>query len=363
MNHPILESRTARTVTIEGEELVAFAGCDYLGLSVDSRVLDAAASSSRSTGLSSTASRETSGSFATHERLEAGLAEFLGTESALLAVDGYAADLALLQGLSDRLEIAIIDADAHASLFDATKISSLDSMDYGAGDLNRAHAMIDRNRERGMVVLTDGVFPMQGRLAASNMLLRVLPDTDAWLVIDDSHALGVLGNSGRGSLEIYGLEDPRVVITGSLGKALGTPAGFIAGSHEVLSRIRRRSDVHVGSSAPSPAIAAAGLTALDLLQAEPDRVQRLPVNTRRLHQIGRRLGRTLRGSYLPVLPLAIEDDDAGRRAHAGLRGRGIFAPFVRYPGDASSGVLRLAVTSEHTEEDLSLLESALLEVL
>lgn len=363
MSSPPLAARTARIVTLAGEELVAFAGCDYLGLAFDPRVLAALTDTAARTGLSASASRATSGAFEAHERLEAALAEFLGTESALLAVDGYAADFALMQGLADRVDVALLDADAHPSLFDAARLAQLEVQDFGKGDLMRAHAMVDRNRERGLAVLTDGVFPLQGRLCAANELLRMLPYEESWLVIDDSHSLGVLADRGRGTLEVYGLEDERIVVTGSLAKALGVPAGFVAGSHDVLSRIRRRSDVHVGSTALAPPLAAAGLAALDALQAEPERIERLHANTRQLHQIGRRLGRPLRGSFLPVLPLAVESVEAGTRAHTALRRAGLFVPFVRYPGDAAEGVLRLAVTSEHTAADLRQLEEALREVL
>lgn len=363
MAAPLIEARTARTVTVDGRELLAFAGCDYLGLAVDPRVLAALAETAARTGLSASASRETSGAFAAHERLEAALAEFLGTESALLATDGYAADLALLQGLADRVEVALVDADAHTSLFDAARLAGIEAQDFGKGDLMRAHALVDRNRDRGLVVLTDGVFTMQGRLAAANELLRMLPYDESWLVIDDSHALGVLSDRGRGTLEVYGLEDARLVVTGSLAKALGVPVGFLAGSHDVLSRVRRRSDLHVGSTAVAPPLAAAALAALDALQAEPERLERLHANTRQLHQIGRRLGRPLRGSFLPVLPLAIDGAAEGARVHAALRDRGLFVPYVRYPAAASEGVLRLAVTSEHTAADLRRLEEELREVL
>ena len=363
MSRPALQARTARTVTVGGRELLAFAGCDYLGLAHDPRLHAAALAVLPASGLSSAASRATSGGHEAHERLESALAEFLQTESALLAADGYLADLALLQGLADRVRVVLIDADAHPSLFDAARLSGAEVHDYGAGDMNRAYALIDRFRDAGLAVLTDGVFPLQGRIAALNELLRMLPAREAWLVVDDSHALGVLARTGRGSVEVFGLADPRLAVTASLGKALGVAGGFLAGSHDVVARVRRRSEVHAGSTPPPPALAAAALAALDALQAEPERIERLHANVAQLHRIGRRLGVPPRGSFLPVLALPAASAEAGERLEQALAERGLFVPFVRYPATGEQGVLRVAVSSEHTSADLRRLEAALSECL
>lgn len=359
MTRARIERRSATTVTVDDEELLAFAGCDYLGLAHHPRVHAAVVSALPASGTSAGASRETTGNHVAHERLEEALAEFLGTESALLTTDGYLADLALAQGLADRIGVCLIDADAHTSLFDATRLTGTETHDYGPGDMTRAHALIDRFRERGVAVWTDGVFPMHGRIAATNELLRVLPSTSSWLIVDDSHTLGVLGGTGRGTTELFALEDPRLVVTASLGKGLGVAGGVIAGSAEVIARVRRRADAYVGSTPIPAALAAGGLAALDVLQGEPERVERLHANVAQLHQIGRRLGHTPRGSFLPVLPLPGADPEEGDRRVAALRARGLFVPLVHYPGAPEGGALRIAVSSEHTSADLRRLEEAL----
>ena len=359
MNPARVGARTATTVTIGGRELLAFAGCDYLGLACDGRLRSAAVEELARTGLSTGASRATTGHHVVHERLEEALAEFLGVESALVLADGYLADLALVQGLADRVDVLLLDADAHPSLDDAARWTGRERHDFGAGDLNRALALIDRHRSGGIAVLTDGVFPQQGRIAAANELLRMLPRSEAWLVVDDSHALGVLAATGRGTLELHGIEDPRVVVTFSMGKALGAGGGAIAGSHAVLARVRRRSDALIGSTALPPALAAAALAGLDVLQREPERLERLHANTAWLHRIGRGLGLEPRGSFLPVLQLPVRDAEEGERRARALADRGLLVPFVQYPGTPGEGVLRATVGSEHTAADLRRLEDAL----
>lgn len=353
-----IESSTATRVIVDGVERLAFAGCDYLGLAHHPAVVEAARAELAAGGVTTAASRATTGQRPVHARLEHALAELVGTEAALVTADGYLADLAVLQALRDDVSVALLDADAHPSLFDAVRVGGARAYDYGPGDLSRAHALLDRFGGEGVAVLTDGTFPMHGRIAACADLLRLLPP-DGWLVVDDSHTLGVLGDGGRGTLEVFGLDDPRVVVTASLAKGLGAAGGVIAGSASVIERARHRADAFVGTTALPPAMAAAALAATDVLQREPERVERLHANVAQLHQLGRRLGRPLRGSFLPVLPLPAGDAERGERLTRGLLERGLFVPTVRYPGAGDRCLLRISVNSEHTAADLFELEEAL----
>ncbi len=357
-----VEASTPTTLRLDGEEYLAFAGCNYLGLAHHPAVRRAVVETLETLGLSSAASRETSGNHLHHERLEQALAEFLGVEEVLLLPNGYLADLALLQGLTDRVEVVLVDADAHPSLFDAARLADKQLMDFGPGDLERAGALIERHAGRGLAVLTDGCFPMRGRVAPSAELLALLPEHGT-LVIDDSHGLGVLGERGGGSLELAGIADPRAVLTFSLGKALGAAGGAIAGSATVISAVRRRSDVYVASTPIPPPLAAAAVAALDVLQSEPQRVERLQANCAHLHQLGRRLGLDVGDPQLPVLTVPVQDSAAGENVHESLRARGVFVPLVRYPGGPEAGLLRVGITSEHTAAHLLRLERALEEVL
>jgi len=364
---PAFEATTATTVRRDGIELLSFHGCGYLGLAHDPRVVEAAREALGRYGASGLASRATSGTLDLHERLEERIAEFVGTESAAVVPDGYIADFAAVTALGRERDTALIDADAHPSLVDAARLAGFDPIDYGAGDMMRAVALLDRASGQNVILLTDGVFAMNGRLAPVAELSRHLPP-EGVMVVDDCHGTGVLGERGAGTVESFGLHDERIVITGSLAKALGSGGGFIGGTAEQIGRIRATATTYVGATSLSPPLAAAALAAIDVIESEPARLERLRANTGALHRSARRLGLRSSGTFLPILRLPFDSDEDARRVSAALHVEGIFAPAIRYvdslPGPdgappAPRGIIRLAVTSEHTAEELRRLEETL----
>ena len=363
---PALSATGATSVQVDGVDLLSFHGCGYLGLAHDPRVRAAAAEAIERYGLSGLASRNTSGNLELHERLEVRLAEFLGTEAALAVADGYLADIAAAQALARDPRgsgqgpepIALHDDDVHPSILDALASAGFRAFGYGAGDMSHALALLDLHKDGAPLVATDGAFAMHGRLAPAAELLRHLPP-GAHFLIDDSHGVGVLGRSGRGVIELFGLEDPRIILTGSLAKALGSGGGFVAGSADMVEAVRRRTSSFAGTTALSPPLAAAALTSLDLIDAEPERLERLRANVGQLHRTARRVGVRSTGTFLPVLRIVTESEDAARRLSSALHVEGIFAPAIRYHGATEQGMVRCAVTSEHTAAELRRLEDAL----
>lgn len=352
---PALEATSARTVVRDGIELLAFHGCGYLGLAHEPRVLSAAKSALERYGSSGLASRTTSGTLDLHERLEAMLADFLGVEAALVLADGYLADFAAATALGADRRVALLDEDAHPSLIDAAELAGLQRVTYGSGDVTRAVALLDRHQSDRPVVMTDGVFAMHGRLAPVPDLLRYLPSGGA-MILDDCHGFGVLGDRGAGTLEAFGIRDERVVVTGSLGKTLGSGGGFVAGSADVISRVRRGARTFIGTTALSPPLAAAAIAAVEILESEPERLERLRANTGALHRSARRVNVRSTGTFFPVLRIELESEEAARRLSAALHIEGIFAPAIDY---FSAGAVRVAVSSEHTAADMRRLEECL----
>lgn len=363
---PALSAAGATSVQVDGVDLLSFHGCGYLGLAHDPRVRAAAAEAIERYGLSGLASRTTSGNLELHERLEVRLAEFLGTEAALAVADGYLADIAAAQALardargSDQgpAPIALHDDDVHPSILDALASTGFRAFGYGAGDMSHALALLDLHKDGSPLVATDGAFAMHGRLAPAAELLRHLPPSGKFL-IDDSHGIGVLGRSGRGVIELFGLEDPRIILTGSLAKALGSGGGFVAGGADMVEAVRRRASSFAGTTALAPPLAAAALASLDLIDAEPERLERLRANVGQLHRTARRVGVRSTGTFLPILRIVTESEDAARRLSSALHVEGIFAPAIRYHGATEQGMVRCAVTSEHTAAELRRLEDAL----
>lgn len=340
MNARPVERATARTLTIDGVERVAFSGTDYLGLSFHPEVLAAAKEGFDRYGLSASASRATSGNFVEHEALEVELAEFLETEASLVTTDGWLADEVLLAGLRTRVDELAIDSEAHAALRAAASIAELSTREFGPSVKRTAW-------------LTDGVFPMQQRVADVAALSSQLCEAD-YLIVDDSHGVGWMGREGRGTVHASGVRDPRVVVTGSLAKTLGASGGFLAGSKELLDEVRESAPAYVGTTPIPPAIAAAARASVRIVREEPVRVARLHENAKRLRDLGQQLG--LRVSEIPLPVLAVPDSE--REIETRISEAGLFIPWTSY--GTGSGHLRIAVNSEHTSEDLERLEAALL---
>ncbi len=356
---PAFEATSATTVQQDGIELLGFHGCGYLGLAHDPRVIEAAKLALDRYGASGLASRGTSGTLDLHERLEVRLAEFLGVEAALVVADGYLADLALVSGLASAVGVALHDSDAHPSLTDAARLAGIKAHHYGPGDMLRATALLDRYKDQSPLVMTDGVFAMHGRLAPLNELLRYLPH-GGLLVVDDCHGVGVLGARGRGTTEMFDLHDDRLLITGSLAKALGAGGGFIAGSAQHVASVRKHAASFVGTTALAPPLAAAALRSLDIIDEEPERLERLRANTGQLHRSARRIGSAAEtGTFFPVLLLQYASQQEADRLSAALHVAGIFAPAIQYPTAGQGGTVRIAVTSEHTAADIRRLEQSL----
>ena len=357
MRRPRIESLSPTRAIVDGQELLLFAGTNMLGLAQHPDVVEAAREELGRCGLSATAARETSGNFAVHEQLEEALARFLGCQSALLISDGWLANLALAQAYQGELRTSLVDADSHASVHEAAHLASERVHDFGSGNSVRAHALIDRFGSEHLAVWTDGVFPLLGRYADLGNLLRPLSPTGL-LVVDDSYGLGVLGPGGRGTAAAHGISDVRLVITASLAKALGGAGGVIAGSGITVDRIRRQSQAYRGTTAMAPHVAAGVHAALMVLEREPGRVDQLHVNASAVFRMLGRLGHKPPGHGLPALPIPIKDEEQGRALTARLRTAGFFVPWIDYPG-SGGGCLRIAVSSEHTKEDIEALEQAL----
>ncbi len=321
---------------------ISFAGCDYLGLRRDPRVLRAASEELSRSGLGAGASRATTGGHPAHDALEAALAEFLGTEAALLLPSGILANFALGGAVIEPGEAIHIDPRSHSSLRAAASLA-------GARPLER--------RAGHRVVMTDGVFPSRGEIADLPALLAALPD-DGWLIVDDCHGLGVTGPGGRGSVRHHGIDDLRVVHTVTLSKALGCAGGAVAGPREVIERVVR-SDLHVGSTALPPAWAAAGLAALTILRDEPERHRALVDAIATARELLPAAGVSLPGAALPVFRIDRRNEGRLAMTSRALAESGFDVPHIRYPDGPAHGYLRLMISAERTRDEIGALASRL----
>ncbi|HTF87162.1 MAG TPA: pyridoxal phosphate-dependent aminotransferase family protein [Planctomycetota bacterium] len=351
-----IEASSARTIVVGSIEYVYFGGCNYLALAHEPRVVAALREGAARYGISSGAARETTGNVRDHEELEREIANALDFEDALLLPEGACASLALGESLQGEFPAAIIDHESHPTLVHAARTSATSLAIYTSVDA--AVASI-RAADGTLAVWTDGVFPSAGRAAPLGALLAALPAGRGLLVVDDCHGFGVLGRRGRGSVEAEGLRDPRLVVIGTLSKALGTYGGFVAGTRAVIARVRRRSAVYAGTTPLPPALAVAARAALAIHVGEPERHAAYAKSVRRFRERMGQLGLSIGSLEFPVFAFELDPPERMRRVHEFALREGLFLPLIRYAGGGAHGFFRIVWNAAHTEADLNRLSDVL----
>lgn len=337
------------------------AGCNYLGLSHHPRLREAMAAALLQGPVHPGASRATTGEHAAYLGAERSLARFLGSESALLLPTGYMAAFAAMQGLAATATDVVLHPCAHACLRDATRVSGLPVVGPWDGTAPGLRRLLPRARPGSRwVVAMDGVAPAHGDVADLPGILAELPRS-GWVLVDDAHGVGVLGRRGRGILEHHGVDDARVVVTGSLSKALGVAGGFVAGGRLPVDSARN-SAVHVGTTSPPLAIAMGLVTSLGLLRTERWRVRALQERAAWMHARLQDVPGVQVHPASPVVACVPRDARDCARLRRGLAAAGIFPPFIRYPSapkGGSHGFFRFALSALHEWEALERLVQVL----
>lgn len=359
-----VESASASEIVVEGRRLLAFGGCNYLGLAHHPSVLRAVREGLETYGLSTTASRETTGDTISHDLLEAELAGFLQTQQCLVTPEGYSANMALGQALARGFRVAITDEKCHRSVSHAVAAAGLRVIAYPHLDVRGAASLAQQYSTEGVVILTDGVFAADGSVAPARSLLEALPQGKSLLVIDDCHGFCVLGRSGRGTADHHGLSgpgrplDPRVIVTTTLAKGLGCYGGCVAGASSIVQLAQDIASVYRGTTPCPPAIIEGAREALRTVEREPVLIQRLRANADRLRRGLASLGINAAPTPAPIFTFIVADVPAMERVHQRMRDAGILAPLISYPGGPADRYFRLTVNASHTGEQIDrLLES------
>jgi len=333
-----------------------FAGCNYLGLAHEPRVQAAAIRGIGTYGLTTTASRETTGNTNAHTALENELAEFLGRAAAILTTEGYTANMALCESLGHTHKVALIDEKSHRSVSHAAEASGMRTVRYRHRDAAHAatlaqHAAKDVGAD-AVVILTDGVFTADGVIAPLPDLVKALPGAGSLLIVDDCHGFCVLGPNGRGTAAEFGLSDSRVVITTTLGKGLGCYGGVIAGSRELIERIQSIARIYRGTTPCPPGLIEAAREAVRILVERPALTQRLLHNAAYLRGKLRASGVQLNDAPTPILAFVLENQAKMNAVSAALLDQGVFAPVIEYPGGPAQWYFRITLTAEHTKAQI-----------
>ncbi len=349
-----LESATGPTVRYAGREIILLSSNDYLGLSTHPDVIRAAIEATEQYGVGSGASRLVSGTLPPHARLEAALATFKGTDAALLFGAGYLANLGVIPNLVARGGLILADRLCHASLIDGCRLSHADFRVFRHLDCAHVESLLRRQTtNRPTLIITEGLFSMDGDLAPLPDLASLAERYGARLYVDDAHGTGIMGPTGRGTIEHFGLGQRIPFHMGTLSKALGTYGAYVVGPHDVVQYLINTVRPFIFTTAPPPAVAAAACAALDVIQHEPQRRARLWANRQRLFIGLRNLGFQMTQTVGPILPVLVGDAANASALAEQLLAHGIYAPAIRPPTvpDGTSRI-RLTVTSEHTADQI-----------
>lgn len=353
----LIEGAQGPRVLLDGRPVLLLCSNNYLGLAGHPRLREAAAEAALSLGTSAGASRLISGSMSIHAELEARLAEFKGTEAALLFGSGYLANTGTIAALARRGEVVFSDELNHASIIDGCRLAGAETFVYRHADTEHLAWGLRQARDRAALIVTDGVFSMDGDVAPLAELAALARRHGCRLMVDEAHATGCLGPGGRGSVAAAGLAGQVDVIVGTLGKALGGYGAYVCGSRELADFLINTARPFIFSTAPPPPLVAAASAALDLLAQRPDRVERLRANAATLRSGLRAQGLEPIGSDTQIVPLVIGEADDAMAICERLLEAGVFAQAIR-PPTVPPGTCRLRLTAMATHRDDDLRQAA-----
>ncbi len=352
----VLEGPQDAEVTIAGRRLVNLSSNNYLGLNTHPRLVEAAVAATRTWGVGSGAVRTIAGTQALHEELERRLAAFKGTEAALTLASGYTANLGVLGAVLDEPDAVVSDQLNHASIIDGIRLTRAHRYRYAHADLDDLEAQLAAARRDGcrrILVVTDGVFSMDGDIARLPGIVERAESAGAAVMVDDAHGSGVLGRAGRGTVDHFDLHGRVLIQVGTLSKAVGVLGGYVAGPLPVRTILVHAARPFLFSTSHPPAVVAACIAALEVMEAEPERQARLWVNARRFRAGLLALGFDCGRSETPITPVIVGEAGRAMALADALRERGVFAQGLGFPTVArDAGRVRTIVTASHTDEQL-----------
>jgi 8-amino-7-oxononanoate synthase len=338
---------------IEGQKKVMMGSNNYLGLTHHPKVLEAATAALKRYGSGCTGSRFLNGTLDLHEQLEERLADFFGKEAALVFSTGYQANLGLISCLVSRGEIVLVDKLDHASIVDGAKMSYGETERFNHGDLAQLERRLARLSDKGVMVIVDGVYSMEGDIADVPALAKLCQKYGAALAIDDAHSGGVLGPKGDGTAAHFGMTDDVDVIVGTFSKSLASIGGFIAASGSIINFLKHHSRPLIFTAALPPANTAGVLAALEVMIAEPQRRTQLWENTRRLQAGMRQLGFDIGPSQTPIVPVLIGPLEMTLMFWRKIFDAGVFTnPVVPPAVPPAECRLRTSLMATHTNDQI-----------
>lgn len=349
-----LETDQAAKVVIDGKEVIQLSSNNYLGLTNHPRMKKAAIEAVEKYGAGTGSVRTIAGTFQMHEQLEEKLAKFKETEAALVFQSGFTANQAVLSAILTEDDVVISDELNHASIIDGIRLTKASRKIYKHVDMDSLEKALKESRDyRKRLIVTDGVFSMDGNIAPLPEIVELAEKYDALVMVDDAHSSGVLGRNGRGSVDHFNLNGRVHIQVGTLSKAIGVLGGYVASTKTLRDYLIHKGRPFLFSTSHPPAVTAACSEAIDILLDEPERMERLWDNTKffkeGLHQLGFHTGK----SETPITPVIVGDEAKAHELSDKLFEYGVFAQGIAYPTvPKGTARVRTIVTSEHTKEVL-----------
>jgi 8-amino-7-oxononanoate synthase len=357
----VCESPQGARIRVDGRTLINFCSNDYLGLANHPALVAALCEGAERYGVGAGAAHLINGHSVAHHALEEEMADFVGRPRALLFSTGYMANVGTIAALMGRDDQIFEDRLNHASLIDGARLSGARARRYRHGDVEHLRELLSTARDGACLIVTDGVFSMDGDIAPVAELIALSREHDAHLMVDDAHGLGVLGATGRGCVEMYSATTQDLpILVGTLGKALGTFGAFVAGEDDLIEYLIQRARSYIYTTAMPPAVAHATRTSLRLVREEAWRRDKLRSLVQRFQTGAGQLGIALHGASTPIQPILVHESARAVEVSTALAERGILVQAIR-PPTVPEGQARLRVTfsASHEESDVDQLLDAL----
>ena len=352
----VIESGQDPVVTIAGREMVMLGSNNYLGLTSHPKIKERAIAALNKYGAGSAGSRFLNGTLDIHVELEERLADFMKKPACITFSTGFLANLGILGSIPQKGDAIYVDRQDHACIYDGARLAvGADVKKFKHNDPADLRRLLALNGDRnGRILVVDGVFSMEGDIAPLPEYASICADYDMALMVDDAHGVGVLGKFGRGTAEHFGLEDRADLIMGTFSKSLATVGGFVVGEPDVIKYIKHKARALIFTAAPPPASVAAALAAIDIIEAEPERRERLWENTRFMMSSLQAIGFDCGDSETPVIPIVVGDDYKAFRMAQRLHEEGIFVNAVVTPASTPGrALIRTSYMATHKREHLT----------
>lgn len=355
-----LQATDGTTVQIEGREVIMAGSNNYLGLTNDPRTIEAAQKVIKTYGTGCTGSRYLNGTLDLHLELEEKLAEFMQKEACVLFSTGYQTNEGSIQTIADRNDIIFSDKDNHACIVVGTQVSNAKTVRFRHNDMDHLKTLLERaDPDAGKIIVSDGVFSMSGTIAKVPELVDLAKEFGAGLYLDDAHAIGVIGKGGRGSASVFDLLDEVDLVSGTFSKSFASLGGFLVGDRTVIEYIRHKSPAHIFSASMPPANVATVLKALEILQEEPWRLERLEEISNYMRTELRNLGFNVWSSQTPIIPVVIGEMMDCFQFWKDLFEDGVYVNAVVPPAvPQGQALVRTSYMATHTNEHLDKILSA-----